>query len=82
VRNYSGGEVADYVREGASRRDGESADDYYSRFALVYQQVAFMVNKPIAVIAQALGHDTNTIHQYIHRARQRGYLPHTKRGTT
>lgn len=79
TRNYGPDEIRDYIVDSATRRESESASDYYGKFALVYQQVAFMVNNPVEVIAEALGTNTNTIYQYIHRARTRGFLPPTKR---
>lgn len=82
TRDYSASEVSEFVLAEASRREGESADDYYARFALAYQRVTYLVSKPseaVAVISEALGEDPNTIYQYIHRARKRGFLPPTRR---
>lgn len=79
TREYSAKELRQYVADSAARRDGESADEFYSRFALTYQQVAFTVDDPVEVMADALGESTNTIYQYIHRARKRGFLPQTRR---
>ncbi len=72
---YTAENAAEYVARVAKRRPGESADTFYSMFALWYQQVSFICDDPVAVFAQGLGESENTIYQYIHRARKRGFLP-------
>jgi DNA-directed RNA polymerase specialized sigma24 family protein len=63
-----------YIERNGSRREGETAEEFYTRFAQVVTHVAFSAKSPSKAIAEALDIDTATVDQYIHRCRKRGLL--------
>jgi hypothetical protein len=72
-------DLGDYIRANAVRVDGESAQEFYARFADVVEKVSVSVKRPNAAIAEALDLDPNTVKQYVHRCRALGFLPPTRR---
>jgi hypothetical protein len=67
------------IREELFARPGETVDDYYLRFANIFEAITPYVDSPNKRIAEALGMDPNVIKQYVHRARSRGFLPPVRR---
>lgn len=61
------------------KQSNESAEDFYARFARMYQAVAATTPSPNQLIAEVAGISSNLIKQYVHRARALGYLPPSRR---
>jgi hypothetical protein len=59
---------------------GAKPDDFYEMVATVYERLSVRSNRPAAEIAEAVEVPLTTVHRWVKRARQLGYLPPGRKG--
>lgn len=79
VRRVGSETVDELIRTEGARRDGESAEAFYRRFAELVKTITPLVKSPNQSIATVLEISPNTVKQYVHRCRSLGYLPESRR---
>ena len=70
------------IIKASTKREGESATDFYRRFASMVQEISPRTDSPNQVIAQVAGISDDVVKQYMHRARKIGALPAARRRKT
>lgn len=58
---------------------GPKPDGFYERVAIAYEELS-RSNRPAAEISEAVGVPLTTVHRWVKRARQLGYLPPGRKG--
>jgi hypothetical protein len=59
---------------------GPKPDDFYEKVAIAYERLSVRSNRPAAEIAEAIEVPLTTVHRWVKRARQLGYLPPGQKG--
>jgi hypothetical protein len=59
---------------------GPKPDDFYEKVAVAYERLSVRSNRPAAEIAEAVEVSLTTVHRWVKRARQLGYLPPGQKG--
>ena len=59
---------------------GPKPDGFYEKVAIAYERLSVRSNRPAAEIAEAVGVPLTTVHRWVKRARQLGYLPPGQKG--
>jgi hypothetical protein len=59
---------------------GPKPDDFYEKVAIAYERLSVRSNRPAAEIHEAVGVPLTTVHRWVKRARQLGYLPPGQKG--
>ena len=59
---------------------GPKPDGFYKKVAIAYERLSERSNRPAAEISEAVGVPLTTVHRWVKRARQLGYLPPGRKG--
>lgn len=59
---------------------GPKPDDFYEKVAIAYERLSVRSNRPAVEIAEAVEVPLTTVHRWVKRARQLGYLPPGRKG--
>lgn len=70
----------DLVLQAAGDRPRQRPDLFYADVADMYSRLATTSRRPAADLAEANGVPVSTVHRWIRTARERGHLPHGRRG--
>lgn len=68
------------TRPAITRPDGSDPEAFYRNVATAYRQYATGTKAPAKAIADEAGVPVTTVHRWVREARQRGFLPHGRRG--